>query len=136
MIGQYDGWVFERVPVPGDYDGDGTTDPAWYDPSRAIPLAGRLDRHPGAELVVWDPVETAWHLPGGPVIDVDVAVGVIPTFADFDGDRIDDLVVFGYLDGTWYDAGGAVLASDPRAVHGLPTTTPSATIMDVVRLVS
>ena len=72
------------LPVPGDYDSDGSTDLAvwqpadgtWYirkssDPQTAwephwgapgdLPVAGDYDGDSGVDLTVWRPVDGTWH---------------------------------------------------------------------------
>ena len=73
------------VPVPGDYNADGITDLAVYDPATGSWYVRTL----GGEVMAYPDL---W---GGP--------GFIPLPADVDGDGATDLVVYDPVSGNWYD---------------------------------
>lgn len=78
-----------RRPVAGDYDGDGTTDPAIYVWTNLA--NGRL--HGWLSSAAYAHIESA--------ASFQVDLGETPAFADFDGDRYTDLAVFRRTEGTW-----------------------------------
>ena len=65
------------VPVPGDFDGDGSTDVAVYRPSTG-------------DWLVRNQFTVTF---GGP--------GFVPVVGDYDGDGIDDVAVFQASTGMW-----------------------------------
>ena len=77
------------IPVPGDYDGDGKTDPAVYRPSNGvwyILLSNNgYSQSPGQYLV------EQWGQPGD-----------IPVPGDYDGDGKTDPAVYRPSNGVWY----------------------------------
>jgi hypothetical protein len=99
----------DLVPVPGDYDGDGVTEPAWYRYSDAT-----------------------WHIDGQPAVqhglpagasDPDTLAGQgadIPVPADYDGDGVTDLATFSPLTATWHIEGR------PPVPFGRPGDLPVA----------
>ncbi len=79
--GHLTGSAVMAIAVPRDYDGDGTSDPAFFDPQsgvwRIVPLAA-----PARNVRLGQP-------------------GDIPVPADYDGDGVTDLAVFRPADATW-----------------------------------
>jgi hypothetical protein len=69
--------------VPGDYDGDGSTD-----------------------LATWRPAEGSWHIRRSSDASTAEAIwggpGDLPLAADYDGDGVSDLVVWRPADGSWH----------------------------------
>jgi len=86
--GHLTGTTGAAVAVPADYDGDGRSDPAYYDPAR------------GQWRVVPLP-------PAGPQRDFQLGEAAdIPVPADYDGDGLADPAVFRPSDGTWRRVSG------------------------------
>ncbi len=108
-----------------DYDGDGTSDLAVYDPASGewsienitagvvwgggegdIPAPGDYDGDGTAELVYFDRFNGEWNImkPGGEVITTGVewgAWGDVPAPGDYNGDGICDLSTWRPSDGRW-----------------------------------
>lgn len=123
------------IAVPADYDGDGRSDPAYFDPAdgrwHVVPVAGPqrtfqlgvatdipvpadYDGDGIADAAVFRPADGTWHRVGGPLAQFGMA-GDRPVPGDYDGDRIADLAVFRPSAGTWItrrssDAGITYLA--------------------------
>jgi hypothetical protein len=73
------------VPVPGDYDGDGVTDPAVFTPS-----SGAWSIRLSTMSFTTSPI-VAWG-----------ANGDIPVPGDYDGDGKTDLAIYRPSTGVWY----------------------------------
>ncbi|HET9954792.1 MAG TPA: VCBS repeat-containing protein, partial [Polyangiaceae bacterium] len=91
------------VPVPGDYDGNGTTDLAVFRPGSP------------ARWILRDPA-TGGELPG-----VEWESGVIPVPGDYDNDGATDMAVFDPRSGNWR----------VRAPNGVVTQTHWGEFLDV-----
>ncbi len=74
------------MPVPGDYNGDGTTDVAVFRPSTGM-----------------------WYVMGGTAVSWGVS-GDVPVPGDYNGDGKSDVAVFRPSTGTWYVMGGTAVS--------------------------
>ena len=100
------------LPVPGDYDGDGTTDAAWYDESTGV-----------------------WHIRGQEPVDFGDGQSApseadydFPVPADYDGDGTTDLSVFNPATQVWRvreSATGTVTSVAMPGNEGLPMPVPA-----------
>lgn len=91
------------IPVVGDFDGDGSTDPGWY---CSVDATWHLDGEPPVAFgAPPDPAHVVWH--------------DVPAPADYDGDGVTDLAVYRPVDGSWWVQGAAA----PIAT-GLPLGLP------------
>jgi hypothetical protein len=111
------------VPVPGDYDGDGTIDVAvwrpatgvWYVAGGAhvqwgapddVPVPADYDGDGDTDLAVWRPSSGVWYVRGVGEWQWG-APGDVPLPGDYDGDPQLDLAVWRPATGVWHIAGGA-----------------------------
>jgi len=80
------------IPAPGDYDGDGVTDPGSF-------LNGRWSAVERGKTLVWK-LNWGWE-------------GAIPVAGDFNGDGVSDLAVYDEAAGNWYirSVSGGLLAN-------------------------
>jgi putative transposon-encoded protein len=85
------------LPVPGDYDGDGTIDLAVFRPST------------GTWFIVNSGTGTVMSMPWGNSAD-------LPVPADYDGDGRTDIAVFRPSTGTWFIINSST--AQPWASHG------------------
>ena len=124
------GWPGAEL-VPGDYDGDGTSDLAAFDPDTGYwygrtlsgrvlawampwtgacltPVSGDYDADGASDLAVYDENQGRWHvcsLAGNRVVLWNIpwgGPGLIPVSGDYDADGASDLVVYDADGGLWY----------------------------------
>jgi hypothetical protein len=96
------------VPVPGDYDGDGKTDPAIYRPSTGQWYVLKS----GANYTTY--IVQAWG------VSTDV-----PVPADYDGDGKTDLAIFRRSTGTWWILESSTnYTTSMMVAWGVSTDTP------------
>ena len=92
------------MPVPGDYDGNGTTDKAVFRPSTG-----------------------QWFVHGGaPELTYYGATGDQPQPGDYDGNGTTDKAVFRPSTGTWFVQGGSPEITVFGGATDLPLTLPDA----------
>ncbi len=127
----YAGWGWNKtVPVPGDYDGDGTTDRAAYQEETGnwflhysnmvikvatwgyagtIPVPADYDGDGITDLAVMDRSSFIWYVlksTDGQMIEWQWGYpGCVPVPADYDGDGMTDRAVYNASAGTWYIVG-------------------------------
>jgi hypothetical protein len=98
------GWS-ATVPVPGDYDGDRTTDLAVYFPDEGL---WYILQSSDGRLKDGGPISWGWN-------------SSVPVQGDYDGDHITDAAVYTPEDGLWYvlqSSDGGIMGGGPIALGG------------------
>lgn len=115
-------------PVPGDYDGNLSTDPAMFSPSAGtwqvmpsngtgayivpfgrtgdVPVPADYDGNGATDLAVYRPGDGTWHILRQPAVGLGQP-GDIPVPGDYDGDGKADPAVFRPATGEWITPRGA-----------------------------
>ena len=111
------------VHLPGDYDGNGTTDLAIWRPSTGtwhvqngattqwgwpgdVPVPADYDGNGTTDLAIWRPSTGTWWIRGGPSVQWGWP-GDVPVPADYDGNGTTDLAIWRPSTGTWHVQNGA-----------------------------
>jgi hypothetical protein len=144
--GHLTGSAVMAIAVPRDYDGDGTSDPAFFDPQSGvwrivpltapasdirlglpgdIPMPADYDGDGVTEPAVFRPADATWRFtnsvrqlgqPGQP--------GDLPAAGDYDGDGRADLAVYRPKEGLWIvqRSGDGQTTAEPAEAGGKPVT--------------
>lgn len=119
------------IPIPGDYDGDGKAENAywgsyspftWHLPSMpdvnfgvsgAIPVPADYNGNGRTDPAYWLPSTGQWFVKNMPTVTYGVSSSYIPLPADYDGDGKADFAVYSISSGNWasqafstYNTGG------------------------------
>lgn len=141
------------VPVPGDYDGDGRTDPAVYNTATGqwivdlahsssgapiatlgvsgdIPMPADYNRDGRTDLAVFRPSTGQWFIDTdlNGVADTTISFGQngdIPVPMDYNGDGIADIAVFRRSTGQWFIDTNLDGVADQTVTLGLSTDIPA-----------
>jgi len=120
------------IPVPGDWNGDTTTDLGvyrngmWYSPGRVasnyglkgdVPVPGYYNDGPAVNRSVWRPSTGMWYVEGRTAVKLG-KLGDIPVPADYNGDGRTDMAVYTPATSTWTIQGKAPF------VYGQPDDVP------------